>query len=380
MYHAGPVSASEDFASLPVVYYKTMPKFSNPGPVVLFGSGETSQIGGPVYETLVRRMGRSTPLRIAVLETPAGFEPNSPQVAMRIADFLRRRLKAFSPLVEVVPARKRGTPFSPDDPALLEGVLRADLVFLGPGSPTYAVRQLRGSRAWHAVTARHLLGGTTVLASAAMIAAGTFALPVYEIFKVGEDPRWEEGLNLMGRHGLSLVLVPHWNNTDGGKELDTSRCYMGRERFDMLSRLLEGNRTIVGLDENTALVIDLAEGRGEVMGMGSVTLTRSGRESVFTAPQTFPLSELGPFRMATGRGDMPADVWEAAVAALLPSGPADPGVPEVPAEVRRLIEEREKARGRKDWATADFLRRRIFATGWIVNDTPEGPMVEPAPS
>jgi cyanophycinase-like exopeptidase len=348
--------------------------------VVLFGSGETSPAIGPVYETLLRRMGRSTSPRIAILETPAGFEPNSPQVAERIADFLRRRLEPISPIVEVVPARKRGTPFSPEDPALLEGVLRADLVFLGPGSPTYAVRQLRGSRIWHAVTARHLIGGTTVLASAAMVAAGALALPVYEIFKAGEDPRWEEGLDLLGRHGLSLVLIPHWNNTDGGKELDTSRCYMGQERFDLLCRLLEKDRTIVGLDENTALVIDPAKGLGEVIGRGSVTLIRSGRESIFTALQTFPLSEMGPFRMATERGDVADDIWEAAVAALPPAGSAAPCVPELPAEVRRLIEEREKERKRKDWAKADILRQRILALGWRVNDTPEGPVVEPATS
>jgi hypothetical protein len=124
-------------------------------------------------------------------------------------------------------------------------------------------------------------------------------------------------------------------------------------------------------------VIDPSEGRGEVLGRGSVTSIRSGRESVYTAPQIFPLSELGPFRSASGRGDVAADVWEAAVAALPPSGPA---VPEVPAEVRRLIEERENARTRKDWAMADTLRQRIFASGWWVKDTPEGPVVEPASS
>jgi hypothetical protein len=354
-----------------------MQEFPRPGPVVLFGSGETAPAAGPVYETVLRRMGRSASPRVAVLETPAGFEPNSPRVAGRVADFLRRRLEPFSPLVEVIPARKRGTPFSPDDPALLDGVLRADLVFLGPGSPTYAVHQLRGSRVWHAVTARHLLGGTTVLASAAMIAAGALTLPVYEIFKVGEDPRWVEGLDLMGRHGLSLALVPHWNNTDGGKELDTSRCYMGRDRFDVLRGLLEGDRTIVGLDENTALVIDPSEGRAEVSGMGSVTLIRSGRESVFPAPKTFPLPELGPFRLAPGRGEVPADVWDASVAALSPSEPVAPGVPEVPPEVRRLIEEREGARAREDWAAADALRQRILASGWRLNDTPEGPVADP---
>src|SRR5512140_8708 len=132
---------------------ESMQEFISPGTVVLFGSAAASPAGVPVYEAILRRMGRSISPRIAILETPAGFEPNSPQVAGRIAAFLRRRLAHFSPLVELVPARKRGTPFSPDDPSLLEGILRADLNFLGPGSPTYAVRQLRGSRVWHAVTA-----------------------------------------------------------------------------------------------------------------------------------------------------------------------------------------------------------------------------------
>ena len=37
-------------------------------------------------------------------------------MAGRLADFLRQRLAPFQPEVVVVPARKRGTPFSPDDP------------------------------------------------------------------------------------------------------------------------------------------------------------------------------------------------------------------------------------------------------------------------
>jgi hypothetical protein len=124
-------------------------------------------------------------------------------------------------------------------------------------------------------------------------------------------------------------------------------------------------------------VIDPSEGQGKVLGMGGVTLIRHGRESVYTAPRTFPLSELGPFRRASGWDDVDADVWAAAVAAHPPPGAAAPAVPEVPAEVRRLIEEREQARTRKDWASADTLRQRILASGWMVTDTLEGPVAEP---
>ena len=87
-----------------------------PGLIVLFGSGETSASGRKVFDWLLRRL--PVPVRVAILETPAGFELNSPQVAGRIGEFLSHRLQNYRPQVTIVPARKRGTPFSPDDPGL----------------------------------------------------------------------------------------------------------------------------------------------------------------------------------------------------------------------------------------------------------------------
>ena len=49
---------------------------------------------------------------------------------------------------------------------------------------------------------------TAIMASAAAIAASAYALPVYEIYKVGEDPHWKPGLDFFSLYGLSLVLVP----------------------------------------------------------------------------------------------------------------------------------------------------------------------------
>jgi cysteinyl-tRNA synthetase len=45
---------------------------------------------------------------------------------------------------------------------------------------------------------------------------------------------------------------------------------------------------------------------------------------------------------------------------------------ELPEEVQRLIEEREEARRRRDWVTADRLREEIRARGYIIEDTPQG--------
>src|SRR5512136_466373 len=116
------------------------------GKIAFLGSGETSRAGGTIFDKLARDV--SEPLRIAILETPAGFELNSQQVAGRVADFMRSRLQNYTPTIDVVPARKRGTPFSPDEPSILRPLLYANFIFMGPGSPTYAIRQLQGSLAW----------------------------------------------------------------------------------------------------------------------------------------------------------------------------------------------------------------------------------------
>ena len=48
-------------------------------------------------------------------------------------------------------------------------------------------------------------------------------------------------------------------------------------------------------------------------------------------------------------------------------------------EVDRLLEERQAARERRDFATADALRDQLRQAGWLVRDTPAGPKLAPAP-
>jgi hypothetical protein len=343
-----------------------------PGPVVLISSGETSPSGGQIFEMIARRL--TSPPRVAILETPAGFELNSGIVAGRVADFVNRRLQNYRPEVALIPARKRNTPFTPDDPGLLLPLLQANVIFAGPGSPTYAVRQLTDSRAWHTLLARHRLGATLVFASAATTALGAHVLPVYEIYKVGEDPHWRPGLDFFGAFGLSLVLIPHWDNAEGGAELDTSRCFMGQTRFETLLSLLPPGLTVVGIDEHSALVVDFETAECRIMGHGEVTLLNSGQEQHFAAGESFPATALGPFHVPEMSAGIPSAVWEEVLAAQASDQVAQAPVP---AEVIALVEEREAARARRDWAVADALRERIAAMGWEVKDTPEGPHLEP---
>lgn len=341
------------------------------GLIVLFGSGETSPAGGQVFESVARRL--APPVRAAVLETPAGFQLNSPQVAGRVADFVRVRLQPYAPEVTLVAARKRGTPFSPDDEAIVRPLLDANMIFLGPGSPSYAVRQLHNALAWQLLIARHRLGAAVVLASAATIAASARALPVYEIYNVGADAHWIDGLDFFAAFGLSLVFVPHWNNRAGGAALDTSHCFMGLSRFDALRALLPADVTIVGIDEHTALVIDVEADACAVMGHGGVTVMRSGAEHVCAAPESFPLNWLGACRRPDPAAGVPPAVWQAALWAQA----AAAATLEASPDVMGLVEARQAARARRDWPAADVLRQQLAALGWRVLDTPEGSKLEP---
>jgi hypothetical protein len=334
------------------------------GKIVLFGSGETSATGRAIHDRLMAEL--PPPIVVAILETPAGFQPNSEHVAREVAEFITERLKNYQPEVRIIPARKKGTPFSPDDPLLLEPLLDANYIFLGPGSPTYTARNLEGTLALEYLVERHKAGAVLCFASAATLAVSAKVLPVYEIFKAGSDLYWADGLNVFGAFGLELAIVPHWNNTDGGVHLDTSRCFMGRQRLEQLRQLLPASTVLLGIDEHTALIFDFQQGRALVAGKGTVTIASDAREKTYSTGDSFALDELGPYRLPPG-----------VVASRLPARahakrPAAAPVM-LPPEVAQLIDLREDARRARHWAEADALRQQIAGMGFEVQDTPQGP-------
>lgn len=243
-----------------------------------------------------------SPVRVAILPTPAGFQPNADAVAERLADFVRRSLVNHRPEVVVVDAKRRGGDDSgagdPDDPRVAVALEGARYLFAGPGSPTYMVRRLADTLTWAAVRRAWQAGAGLALASAAAVAIGAHALPVYEIYKVGDDLGWRPGLDLCADIGLELATVPHWNNSEGGVGLDTSRSYVGRERFERLSELLPPSAVVVGLDEHTSCIVDAAAGTVDVRGQGTMTVLRARDETVIPAGERASIDLLRPAPLA----------------------------------------------------------------------------------
>ena len=347
------------------------------GRIAFLGSGETSLAGGRIFETLARLIAdpatdpKPHPLRVSILETPAGFELNASLVAGRVAEFLKTRLQNYKPTIDLIPARKQGIEFSPDNPEILKPLLQANMIFMGPGSPTYTARQLRGSLAWDLLRARHRLGATLVFASAATISVGASVLPVYEIYKVGEDVHLKEGLDFFTDFGLDVSFIPHWNNAEGGADLDTSRCFMGIERFEQWRKLLPPENIVVGLDEHSGVIMDFENNTCDAHGVSSVSVLKKNSTEIHAAGASFSISELGEFHMPDPiEQGIRADAWDM----VLNATELDEERP--PSEALDLLEQRRAARARKDFAESDRLRDRISRLGWIVQDTRDGQKLE----
>ena len=116
-------------------------------------------------------------------------------------------------------------------------------------------------------------------------------MPVYEIYKVGEEPRWENGLDLLGILGIHAAVIPHFDNAEGGSH-DTRFCYLGQGRLEYLESLLPDSHFVLGIDEHTAAVIDIDNESVSVTGKGGVTVRMHGNERVWPSGAEFPLSVL----------------------------------------------------------------------------------------
>jgi hypothetical protein len=256
------------------------------GTFTFMSSGETSARMSPAHRAIMTRLNE--PLRAIFLDTPAGFQENATELAEKAAGYFRQNLQQELSIV-TFKARRNATPDQIQSVA--DQILAANYIFSGPGSPTYAVRNWINTPIAEAFAAQLRNGQHLIFASSAAIAASRFVVPVYELYKAGHDPYWVDGLDLLGPYGLELAIAPHWNNSEGGTAFDTRYCFIGKRRLKEMESLLPDTASIVGIDENTACVFDLAAKQCEVIGAGRVILRRRGQEKTFGAGAKFNWEE-----------------------------------------------------------------------------------------
>jgi hypothetical protein len=272
------------------------------------GSGETAPAMAKVHRALFDRFDDG-PVPAVILDTPYGFQENADELSSRTMAFFET---SVGNPVEVASLRSRDVGALAEATALAR-IREARYVMAGPGSPSYALRHWTGGPIPDALSEKTTGGGILTMASAAALTLGVVTIPVYEVYKVGEEPRWLEGLDLLGRAtGLRAAVVPHYDNAEGGNH-DTRFCYMGERRLRMLEALLPDDVFVLGVDSHTALVLDLEAGVGSIAGLGGVTVRVGGRSTRFTSGDTIAIAAIGEAANGLAAGRSADDVRDAAI-------------------------------------------------------------------
>jgi hypothetical protein len=272
--------------------------------LTIMGSGETAPTMIKVHREVFDRLDRAEPSAV-LLDTPSGFQANADIISERTVEYFRQSVGRH---VEVAQLRRTDTG---DRVAIEQALARlrsADWLFTGPGSPSFALRQWAGTPV-PGVLADLLdpdgTGGALVFSSAAALTLGVVTVPVYEIYKVGADPFWLDGLDLLSALGLPVAVIPHFDNTEGGNH-DTRFCYLGLPRLEQMERALPDGAFVLGVDEHTGVILDLDADTATILGRGAVTLRQQGRQRAIEAGQTVALDVL--------RAGVPAGAASAATA------------------------------------------------------------------
>ncbi|CAB4601667.1 unannotated protein [freshwater metagenome] len=263
---------------------------SLPRILAIMGSGETAPTMVTTHRTLTAQLPK--PVKAVVLDTPYGFQENAPELAARAVEYFRTSINIDINIAGLV--RLHDTHL-PADPVQVERGLRslvdADYIFAGPGSPTYALRQWHNTGVARIITDKLATGGTVTFASAAALTLGKATVPVYEVYKVGQDVQRLEGLDILGSIGINAALIPHYDNTEGANH-DTRFCYLGEARLQVFESLLDIDTYVLGVDEHTGLIINLDTGECSVVGNGMVTIRLRSQSFTYPTGAVIPLSLL----------------------------------------------------------------------------------------
>ncbi|HJU52712.1 MAG TPA: hypothetical protein VJ815_10305 [Acidimicrobiia bacterium] len=314
------------------------------GLVAIIGSGELGESMRSTHRRVLDHTGADS---VTLLDSPYGFQENADALTERMVAHFRN---AFDAKVEVASLRRPHASLA-EGQEFLDAIGRAQVVFAGPGSPSYALRVWEGFGIRDALSAVVERGGAVVMASAAALTVGEKAIPVYEIYKAGEDLHWIDGLDLLASMGMKTVVVPHWNNREGGFH-DTSHCFIGERRFRALVEMLPPDTSVIGVEEHTSVLIDPVAGSMQVMGKGQGYLNDE------------PIEE--------GHG-LSTPAVRPAFSDLMPETSRASEEPEVEgALIDLLVEVRAAARARNDYPESDRIRDALAQLDIEVHDEPEG--------
>lgn len=244
------------------------------GAMALVGSGEYTGAMGATDSWLLASLGGPARARVALIPTASALEPGQPARwnALGAAHFgaLGARVTPLS-LLGREDALARAT---------ADALHEANFYYFSGGNPEHLAETLAGSPAWEVIRARHGAGAVVAGCSAGAMMLGSYLLRVRAI-REGQAPSWRQGLGL----AAGLAVLPHFDRISG---------FLDEERVRQVLAAAPPGVTVVGIDEDTALVRLPREGAGprrwRVMGRQTVAVfDEAGAATVYRAGEAVAL-------------------------------------------------------------------------------------------
>lgn len=372
------------------------------------GSGETSPTMVTPHKQMIANLNITTAPVLNVLDTPFGFQENAEVLTSKLTEYFELSVGHSVGVISL-----RNAHVSSAELAKAVNAIRdSDWLFAGPGSPSYALKVWRELGITPHLN-EVLSHGTLTFASAAALTVGSHTIPVYEIYKVGQEPHWLEGLNLLEHHtGMSAAVVPHFDNTEGANH-DTRFCYIGEQRLRVLESALPSETFIIGVDGHTGVSFDLDTRVANVFGLGQMTIRHHGESWSVNSGETATFEEIIAHTGSSIVQEKPAQLFKvdlrqveellesgevnAAVEALLDLDELDRDIQTrvavhslitrlgniaasprvdlmsvVGPYIDALLQARQAARGAGRWDDADAIRNRLMELKVTIKDSEGG--------
>lgn len=225
------------------------------GLIALLGSGEYLPVMDPVDHFLLAncRVNGSAP-RVVCLPTAAGCEGEKSWGRwMRMGEEHFTRLGADVTALSVIDRD------SANDEAHASAIGSADLVYFSGGDPNYLYETMNGSRAWDAAQKAFARGAAYAGCSAGAMILGK-SMPDFR----------RAGFGTLPAFGLvpAAFVLPHFDSIPA----------VWRPLVTMLTEKLKDGETLIGIDDETALV-GAPGGRWRVHGHKTVSvISRHGKK------------------------------------------------------------------------------------------------------
>ena len=248
---------------------------TQPGALALVGSGEYLPHMAETDRFLLDTLGGPAAARVVVIPTASALELGMPEHwnTMGVAHF-----RALGAQVTPVMLLTRD---DAQDERVLADLRGADLYYFSGGNPEHVIEALRDTPAWQIIHAGYAAGAVLAGCSAGAMMLGGYTLSVRAVMR-GQPPRWLPALGV----APGIVLMPHF---------DRVADFAGAEMFRAILASAPPGTTLVGVDEDTALVHvpDRAEQRWQVIGRQTISVfDREGGRVIYRAGDSIPVGPL----------------------------------------------------------------------------------------